>query len=551
MTAEIFVCQAGSCRREGSEAVLVEIEELANAVDEHCRVNPSGCLGLCNVAPGVMVVKRGDKNGNNANARGRRRRRLGEIIDQDDYSEDYFDRVASFDESSRVVTFATGKKPPSLEDSPQLQSKLAGVRALRVRKNAMSAYRWNAALKAVMEQISSFRHTGSIQDDLMEIYNDLVQKAGVSSTALLRSLTNTDPLSSPTKIQMPNKIEKYSLWTLEKVTPVSRHSAVFYFRSRDVKRGTPHPRGRNRPLPTPKTWHTTLLAETGGRPTREGPLPWIERDYTPISSAKEWERGTCAILIKIYNDGKATTWLHRIWRQHQHRIQAEEEETKSSNTTTTCDDDGGLRLWFSQPIQTLTVPALVPKSTTSAFPPQSILLLLAGTGVVALPQLLHHRDPYNKLGISTKRLSQLHVPIDVILSCRTDDVLMLPEIIGYCQQANDFETSNPQARVVKGVRYCTLLLTGENKNPPVTTDCPFPEADLSSQADQLTTLNALANARVVHSRLTPSLVANAFQTMSKPCRVVVSGPSGFNSAARKMLLGAANVDEDAITILEA
>lgn len=69
----------------------------------------------------------------------------------------------------------------------------------------------------------------------------------------------------------------------------------------------------------------------------EGPLPWIERDYTPISTAKEWEQGRCRhcdacaciqvhshihtyayvymhgrvdILIKIYNDGAATSWLH-------------------------------------------------------------------------------------------------------------------------------------------------------------------------------------------------------------------------------------------------
>jgi glutamate synthase (NADPH/NADH) large chain len=32
-----------------------------------------------------------------------------------------------------------------------------------------------------------------------------------------------------------------------------------------------------------------MLAEIG--PNSEGPLPWIERDYTPISSAKEWETG--------------------------------------------------------------------------------------------------------------------------------------------------------------------------------------------------------------------------------------------------------------------
>ena len=36
--------------------------------------------------------------------------------------------------------------------------------------------------------------------------------------------------------------EGYALWTLEGVTPVSKHSAVYRLGSADRKRGTPHPR---------------------------------------------------------------------------------------------------------------------------------------------------------------------------------------------------------------------------------------------------------------------------------------------------------------------
>ena len=55
-----------------------------------------------------------------------------------------------------------------------------------------------------------------------------------------------------------------------------------------------------------------MLAEVGSN--AEGPLPWIERDYTPISTAHDWERGLCDILIKVYLQpaGKATEWLHRL-----------------------------------------------------------------------------------------------------------------------------------------------------------------------------------------------------------------------------------------------
>ena len=42
-------------------------------------------------------------------------------------------------------------------------------------------------------------------------------------------------------------------------------------------------------MPEQVTWHTTLLAEVGRN--EEGPLPWVERDYTPVSGAKEWEQG--------------------------------------------------------------------------------------------------------------------------------------------------------------------------------------------------------------------------------------------------------------------
>merc|ERR1719277_1544154 len=89
---------------------------------------------------------------------------------------------------------------------------------------------------------------------------------------------------------------------------MTKHSAVYHFTSKDKARGTPNPRGRGRTV-WHKTWHTTLLADVGTN--SEGPLPWIERDYTPISTAKEREQGKCDILIKIYDTGLATSWLHR------------------------------------------------------------------------------------------------------------------------------------------------------------------------------------------------------------------------------------------------
>ena len=55
---EVHVCHAGTCRAAGAEGVLLEIEELASAVGEACKVRESGCLGYCNQAPNVLINRR-------------------------------------------------------------------------------------------------------------------------------------------------------------------------------------------------------------------------------------------------------------------------------------------------------------------------------------------------------------------------------------------------------------------------------------------------------------------------------------------------------------
>lgn len=301
---------------------------------------------------------------------------------------------------------------------------------------------------------------------------------------------------------MPDSIQHYAPWDLVRVTPVSHHSAIYSLTTKDRKRGTPNPRGGGRSPPTPKTWHTTLLAWIGTND--EGPLPYIERDYTPVSTAKEWEQGKVDILIKIYETGRATQWIM----------------TRPS------------RIWLSQPIPTLTVPTLVHDS--GGFSPASILLVLAGTGVVVLPQILHHRDPIRKIGVPSRRRDQLHVPVDVILSCRRNDVLELEELGDWCREG----AQNPN----KGLRRCLLLVTPSSTG---TTEA-FPDGPDTN----LASLEVLPNITIEYTRLQASHVNTAVSRMPPRCRVVVSGPSSFNAAARSLLLEAA-VPNDSITILEA
>eukprot|EP00520_Triparma_pacifica_P013136 CAMPEP_0118663466 /NCGR_PEP_ID=MMETSP0785-20121206/17444_1 /TAXON_ID=91992 /ORGANISM="Bolidomonas pacifica, Strain CCMP 1866" /LENGTH=196 /DNA_ID=CAMNT_0006557207 /DNA_START=122 /DNA_END=709 /DNA_ORIENTATION=+ len=162
--SSIHVCQAGSCRRAGSEAVLVEIEELASAIDDQCDVRRSGCLGLCSRAPAAVIVEESGE----------------EIVHT---------RIQSLEESANVVTSATGRKSP-LED-PAIQARLAGVRAMRLREHAIKTFRWNGALKAVGDEIVSKRSKDGRKarvGHLVSQAKELIKKAAMMVRPLTRCL---------------------------------------------------------------------------------------------------------------------------------------------------------------------------------------------------------------------------------------------------------------------------------------------------------------------------------------------------------------------------
>ena len=521
--AEILVCQAGSCRRAGSEAVLAEVEELANGLG--CIVQASGCMGECSRGPAVAVVR---------NTR-----------------EKVFTRVEDVEKSSAVVKQATGITV-DLSDSTLVQ-RLAGARQIRIRRQAQEEMKWNTALAGFAEQIGSNKGNQLLQ--LTFEFASLLESAGCWEQALEQMTKvskaipkNTDVMMACAKLlgklgrdhelndishqierhfsnfsSNPNlcraqmqmrafvakctggeffyfgserRIEKYSQWQLESVTKVSKHSAIYRFVSGDCMRGSPNPRGRGRTV-WHKTWHTTLLARIGAN--TEGPLPWIERDYTPISSAKEWESGVCDILIKIYNTGRATSWLHK--------------------------QPLGSTIWLSQPLKTLSVPSLVPNATDATFKPASYLLILAGSGIVAAPQVLHHTDPSTCFGA---RGPVLRSPISLIYACRRDDVCLSGSLMAWCKD--------------RQLQRFTLVLTEPLKGQAA----PFPEVEDAVVSD----LAALANAQVIYSRLSCKLLDNEVKFLSAPCRVVVSGPDSFNSAVRDMLRHN-GIRSEAITVLSA
>jgi len=442
---QILVCQGSSCRKLGSKVVLAEIEELAKLVGE-CHVRPDGCQNACDLGPNAVIITK-------------------------DRGIEKHVEIRSFEARARVVKLAMGKNPITYERKAKSKHCCAQMKRT-------AHFHWNSTL-------GNLEKEGEESFDRHRQRAEILRKAGFKN-----GVAGTE---------LPYAIENYAQWSVNSVEPVSKHSAIFKMSCTDPNRSTPHPKkGRRKPV----TWHSTMLAEVGEN--SEGPLPWIEREYTPISSSKEWERGYVDILVKIYHNGAATSWLY---------------------------DKKPKKLWLSEPVKTLHVPSLSPH--VESFSPKSVLLILAGTGVVALPQILYHRDPQRKLGIRTPKRSRLLVPIDLVLSCREDDVLLLPQIAKYCDAGES-----------KGIRQCTLLLTPANDSP-----APFPQVTIGNKLEAEKLLEDIPNARIMQSRLNPEIIQEAAEKMVRPCRVLVSGPKNFNTAAREMLQNFFEMDE--IVVLSA
>jgi len=305
----------------------------------------------------------------------------------------------------------------------------------------------------------------------------------------------------------------YALWILIGVTVVSKCSAVYHFKSNDVKRGTPYVRGSGRML-WHKTWHTTLLATVG--PNNEGPLPWIERDYTPVSTWKEWEKGCCDILIKIYRTGAATSWLFK--------------------------QPIGSHFWLSQPHKTLSVPSLVADVThvTPAFVRHdSVLLVLGGTGIVTVPQVLQHSDPaacFSTCGATSAR-PPLTSPVSLVYACRCDDMLLVEELATWCSSSSGFPR----------LQRCVIAVSPSSEEAPVYMD------SRSSVTENLAKLAAVPNMSVVNSHVTQEMLLRELKPLQSAdffCRVVVSGPEAFNAAVKEMLVNI-GVGAETVTVLSA
>lgn len=278
-------------------------------------------------------------------------------------------------------------------------------------------------------------------------------------------------------------MEKHARWQIAKVDVVSRWSAIYRLTSI-----TPT---ENRLPPGRQTWHVTLFASIGDSEDL------VDRDYTPISTTRQWEEGTCDLLIKIYPDGEMTSWLH----------------TKKA----------GDEVLLSNPKATLQVPSLTTNASSVTF--SSVLLIVGGTGITpALQVLERYRDD-----------DMQNVPVTLIYSCRKDDVLMAPALDFWA-----LETCNEGEQGRKAI----LALTDSVD----TTSPPFPTAGAPQRSELDKTCTGL---KIVDGRISEDLLFGELAALPKPIRAVVCGPEAMNVSIEKMLLNSPCGPSISITVLQA
>ena len=555
------MCQAGSCRQAGSAAVLIEIEELAKSVGG-CPVETSGCLGLCDKAPGVAIVS--------------------------DTGCEYHPSIISPEVSAVIVEKATGKRP-DLED-PVLSARLSFSRMTRKSIEAQKEFKWNSAILALKSlaaladdddakeqatfdlaecldkagrfedalEVLSLSSADSIKDlQLMMMRSNLMSKVGNHEAAMelvscfkkhtiqvmeilveqessspeteeLLQRCSNDLLLAGKQLRMVKSVKfvapenrpvaNYYPWRLVGIEKASEASNIYSFTCFGISKHRPTEKRRisgevwRTVNSTCSLWHTTLLAHAPA--DTEGPCPWVERDYTPISTFSDWVLGKCDLLIKAYPGGKATQWLKR--------------------------QALGALVHLSEP--KLTEGATVPQCLAKP----RLLFVVGGTGVAVAVQGL------GALADDCK-------PVGVVYSCRADDALALDALEALIAQRAGL-LGGPSAPATS----VQVLLTATTAEPAAeAADLAVRHPSIRFAAGRLTrqvlaaALASISGSAAASAPEGTTTSGSADRTgrpvtaaRAEEVGIVVSGPAGMNSAVASMLdeLG---FPKDAVAILQA
>jgi len=484
--AQIHVCKGRKCWWRGSGQRLEEIEELANSLGG-CTVRSTSCMGACRNGPCIRTIKNGmtqmhygvgDLKGSTAiveKATGKKVNATRQVAVEEG-------RPARGKEASLAAKPAAGgsarAKEVSLAARPVAGKEQGPARGKVAGKREQSGRGQDENLFAKMCACLRGSQGGSESEDEADV--GALSRAIPPAALAIPAMPPPPPAAAATAAAPAAKAghrdSGFVPWKINAVTVVSKWSAVWHCSTSDSGRG--RVAGNN-------TWHVTLSAKPGSKEA-------VERDYTPISSAEDWDKGSCDLLIKVYPDGKATSWLHSL--------------------------PIGAELLLSPPKPTLRFPSLVPEGEKVTTRNKSILLVAGGTGIAPAWQIME-----------TCRASQLQTPVTLIYSCRKDDALMVKSLARFVEK-------NKQSRII-------LNLT----EPSSDIAKPFPmfaspEPDLRATVGKKLQVN--------DGRIDRQLLQTEVSSLPRPLRAVVSGPETMNLAVQEMLLKA-GLDTDSITLLEA
>eukprot|EP00930_Biecheleria_cincta_P098521 TRINITY_DN90177_c0_g1_i1.p1 TRINITY_DN90177_c0_g1~~TRINITY_DN90177_c0_g1_i1.p1 ORF type:complete len:766 (+),score=177.59 TRINITY_DN90177_c0_g1_i1:37-2298(+) len=491
-TGRLLVCHDLACRQAGAEALHAEIEELLHACGETCSIEKATCFGRCRHGP-VALASRKSKNG----------KRL----------EVTFEELDSLSKSESVVRSVTGRQDLAKIDPMRLKQ-LFVSRATNLAASAQAALRFNRAL-GHLAQAQEVAHDDEVLPDVVFAQAEALEAAGLVEQALhkiewLLSISSEAPddelrlrrarllakMGRPDELEqlkaephlagevcrafdgmhgevlgpgVRRPVEGYSLWCLASVDPVSKHSALFRFEARESTSR------RGQASSAWQLWHVTLLAEVGAN--SEGPLGWVEREYTPVSSDSDWNEGRLELLVKVYPLGLASHWFAKL--------------------------NVGTDIFISQPTMTLMAPSLVTiDAMKEAFTVQSVLFVAGGTGLAPALGVLHF-------------FKEKDLPIQLVYCCQADDVLLLERLQAFAQQRKSL----------------TAILVALS---PASADdehgVGFPSGPLAPTSESFPQLT------FVQGRITKTLLAEVVERLGfAGLRAVVCGPQAMNDAVASSL----------------
>jgi len=157
-------------------------------------------------------------------------------------------------------------------------------------------------------------------------------------------------------------------WRIEGITGVSWDTCIYHARAKPPSEPHPFPHD---------AWH--VACRFGGGPARE---------YTPMSTAEDWEAGKLDLLVKTYPDGIVSSEFGKL-------LTVEEAEQDSRESYTALDDQP-CWVWVSKPAITLYLPSCLESPPPASGGPvvDKVGIVVGGTGVAPALQLLREvADP--------------------------------------------------------------------------------------------------------------------------------------------------------------